>query len=395
MAVGEAAFPLLILVSDDSVADEIRGAISDAVDVPVNAFATTELTRAVDLARDRDPRAALIELSGDLSTDEVRIEELRSMRPDLRLVGVYSGESAASTLTSGEMVALVRSGVGDFIRRPMAAGELNGLFGRLLPSDEPATPSKTGTCIAMISNKGGVGKSTMAVNLAVSLARRHPDEVLLIDASLQMGVCAPMLDLSPETSLLDAFEQRQRLDSTLIRQLATPHESGLLLLAAPTDPVAAADIDDQAIARVLNLSRRTFQYVVVDTFPLFDQTIMSVLDVATRAYMVLDNVVPTVLSAVQLLGLLDKLQYPQDRVSVILNRYQQLAGNPLLDDISRSLRMDIDHVVPYDKRVITAANVGRPSAMDFVKWSKLHRAIKEIVDEVELLNVPPVPEDAS
>lgn len=388
MATVDAAFPLLLFVSHDSVAGEIREAIREAVDSPVNAFATTELTAAIDLARDRDPRAALIELSGDLASDQARIEELRSIRPDMRLVGVYSGESASSSLTSSDMVSLVRCGVGDFIRRPIAAGELNGLFNRLMPSEEPAGPSRTGTCIAMISNKGGVGKSTMAVNLAVSLAKRYPDEVLLIDTSLQMGVCAPMLDLAPETSLLDAFEQRQRLDSTLIRQLAEPHESGLLLLAAPTDPVAAADIDDQAIARVLNLARRTFRFVIVDTFPLFDQTIMSVLDVAKRAYIVLDNVVPTVLSAVQLLGLLDKLQYPRDRVGVIVNRYQQLAGNPMLDDVSRSLRMEVDHVVPYDKRVITAANVGRPSTMDFVKWSKLHRAINELVDEVDALNAP-------
>ncbi len=388
MATVDAAFPLLLFVSHDSVASEIREAIRETVDTPVNAFATTELTAAIDLARDRDPRAALIELSGDLASDQARIEELRSIRPDMRLAGVYSGESASSSLTSSDMVSLVRSGVGDFIRRPIAAGELSGLFSRLMPNEEPAGPSRTGACVAMISNKGGVGKSTMAVNLAVSLAKRYPDEVLLIDASLQMGVCAPMLDLAPETSLLDAFEQRQRLDSTLIRQLAEPHESGLLLLAAPTDPVAAADIDDQAIAQVLNLARRTFRFVIVDTFPLFDQTIMSVLDVAKRAYIVLDNVVPTVLSAVQLLGLLDKLQYPRDRVGVIVNRYQQLAGNPMLDDVSRSLRMEVDHVVPYDKRVITAANVGRPSTMDFVKWSKLHRAINELVDEVDVLDAP-------
>ncbi|MEM7312927.1 MAG: chromosome partitioning protein, partial [Planctomycetota bacterium] len=173
-------------------------------------------------------------------------------------------------------------------------------------------------------------------------------------------------------------------------QMCTSHPSGLRLLAAPTTPDEAAEVTVSGLTRILGLSKRAFEIVIVDTFPLFDQTIMSVLDVAKRAYIVLDNVVPTVLSAVQLLGLLDKLQYPRDRVGVIVNRYQQLAGNPMLDDVSRSLRMEVDHVVPYDKRVITAANVGRPSTMDFVKWSKLHRAINELVDEVDALNAPVV-----
>ncbi len=184
---------------------------------------------------------------------------------------------------------------------------------------------------------------------------------------------------------MDAFEQRQRLDSLLIRQLSTKHESGLSLLAAPPDPIAAADIDDQSIVRVLNLARRTFRFVVVDTFPLFDQVVLSVLDIANRAYVVLDNVVPAVLSAVHLLRLLENLQYPKERIRIIVNRYQQLAGNPLVDDVSRSLRTEIDWVLPYDKRMITAANIGRPCTMDFVRWSKVHRVLKNLTSEIAAL----------
>ncbi|QDV12603.1 Septum site-determining protein MinD [Rosistilla oblonga] len=374
---------VLIFAHDEAVGGEIRDAIRNgAADGPINLYVTTDLTQAVDTVRDREPNAVIIELSGDLSHDRTRIGELRSIHPNLMIVGVYSAESNSASIPSGYMVELVRLGVSDFLRRPIADGELNGFMSRLAPQHNSNEPSRNGTCVAFISNKGGVGKSSLAVNTATALSMQYPDEVLLIDASLQMGVCAPMLNLSPETSLLDAFQQRERLDSTLIRQLATPHESGLLLLAAPSDPVAAADIDDQSIVRVLNLARRTFRFVVVDTFPLFDQVVMSVLDIATRSYVVLDNVVPTVLSVVHLLRLLEDLQYPQERLRIVVNRYQQLAGNPLIDDISRSLRMKVDHVLPYNRRMITAANVGRPCAMDFVRWSKLHRELKQLASEI-------------
>jgi pilus assembly protein CpaE len=381
---------VLIFADDEAVGREIRDAVrGGAADGPVNLYLTTDLTSAVDTVRDREPDAVLIELTGDLSGDRTRIGELRSSAPDLSIVGVYNAESNATGMDSGYMVELVRLGVSDFLRRPIADGELNGFFDRLTPAPVDAESTRQGTCIAFISNKGGVGKSTLAVNVATALAAQFPDEVLLIDASLQMGVCAPMLNLSPETTLMDAFEQRKRLDSMLIRQLATPHESGLLLLAAPPDPLAAADIDDQSIVRVLNLARRTFRFVVVDTFPLFDQTVMSVLDIASRAYVVLDNVVPTVLSAVHLLRLLENLQYPPERLRIIVNRYQQLAGNPLIDDVARSLRMNVDHVLPYDKRAITAANVGRPCSMDIVRWSKFHRGLKQIASDVVALQGVP------
>ncbi|MEM7474852.1 MAG: AAA family ATPase, partial [Planctomycetota bacterium] len=339
------------------------------------------LTSAVDITRAREPKAGLIELVGDHSTDCNRISELKAVAPDIVLAAVFSAEAGDSKITSEYMVELVRLGVNDFLRRPMAAGEIHSFFSRLEPTNVPSEATRLATCFAFISNKGGVGKSTLAVNLATSLAMRYPEDVLLIDASLQMGVCAPMLNVTPETSLLDAIDQRQRLDQTLIRQLATPHESGLLLLAAPPDPLAAADIDDQAIARVLNLARRTFKFVVVDTFPLFDQIVMSVLDITNRAYLVLDNVVPTVLSAVQLLRLLESLQYPRERIRIVVNRYRQIAGNPLIDDVTKSLASDVSHVVPFDKRAITAANVGRPCAMDMVRWSKLHRALGQLRDE--------------
>src|SRR6056297_2818751 len=374
---------VLIFAQDEAVGREIRDAVrGGAADGPVNLYLTTDLTSAVDTVRDREPDAVLIELTGDLSGDRTRIGELRSTAPDLSIVGVYNAESNATGMDSRYMVELVRLGVSDFLRRPIADGELNGFFERLTPTPLDAESTRQGTCIAFISNKGGVGKSTLAVNVATALASQYPDEVLLIDASLQMGVCAPMLNLTPETSLLDAFEQRQRLDSTLIRQLATPHPSGLLLLAAPPDPLAAADIDDQSIVRFLNLARRTFRFVVVDTFPLFDQVVMSVLDIATRAYVVLDNVVPTVLSVVQLLRLLENLQYPSERTRIVVNRYQQVAGNPLIEDIAKSLRQDVDHIFPYDKRLITAANVGRPTAMDTLRWSKFHRSLSQLRDEV-------------
>jgi pilus assembly protein CpaE len=279
----------------------------------------------------------------------------------------------------------MRAGVRDFLRRPVSTVELRQLLERSTGT-VTAEIVTTGAVVSFISNKGGVGKSTLAVNTACGLALRHPERVLLVDASLQMGVAASMLDLQPPTSLTDAVRERQRLDVTLIRQLATPHESGLDLLAAPADAVEAAEVDDELISHVVTLARRAYDYVIVDTFPLFDRVVMAVLDSSDRAYVVLENVVPTLLGAAKLLELLGRIGFPKERQRVVLNRFISLAGNLKPVDVATRLGQPIDHVLPYEKRVIAAANAGQPVTMRSGTFGRFNRALQAMVGEIEQLS---------
>jgi pilus assembly protein CpaE len=227
-----------------------------------------------------------------------------------------------------------------------------------------------------------VGKSTIAVNVACGLAKRYPEKVLLIDASLQMGVCASMLDLTPVATMTDAFHERDRLDETLLRQLATPHPRGLHLLAAPADAIEAAYIDDEIMARIVTLARRTYDYVVVDSFPMLDRVMMAVLDLSDQAYIVLESIVPTLLGGAKLLKLLDELGVSSERVRVVLNRYMNFAGNLKPSDVVRLLGRPVDHVIPYRKGVVISANLGRPYVLQASRFFGFGRAVTRIIDEV-------------
>jgi pilus assembly protein CpaE len=209
--------------------------------------------------------------------------------------------------------------------------------------------------------------------------------VLLLDASLQMGVCAGLLDLKPERTLLDAVRERDRLDETLIRQLTVQHESGLHLLAAPADAVEAAEVDDEAMSRVLTLARRSFDYVLVDTFPLLDRVIMSILDVSDRGYVVMEATVPTVLGASRLLGVLGSIGFPPERQSLVLNRYTRSTDNLQAPDVARRLGREIDHVIPYSKAIAIATNVGRPFVLSATTWWGAGRALYLLTQEVDAI----------
>jgi pilus assembly protein CpaE len=300
----------------------------------------------------------------NLSALKAFAREFAAGAPEAMLVGVFRPESLPADVAEGAfLIEAIRCGVKDFLRRPVSTTELDQLLARTQNQDVRRV-SRLGVVASFISNKGGVGKSTLALNSAVVLARKYPERVLLIDASLQLGVAASMLDLHPAATLTDAVRERERLDETFVRQLATPHQSGLHLLAAPHSAVEATEVDDESIAQVITLARRAYDFVIVDTFPLLDRVVVAVLDLSERAYIVMENVVPTLLGAAKLIELLAGLGFPQDRQRIALNRYTSVAGGLKPLDVANRLNRPVDFVLPYDKRVVIAANTGRPYAMN-------------------------------
>jgi pilus assembly protein CpaE len=224
----------------------------------------------------------------------------------------------------------------------------------------------------------------LSVNVACGLALRHPDEVLLIDSSLQVGTCALLLDLKPTTSIVDAVRERDRLDKTLLRHLTLRHTSGLRLLAAPADALEGADVDDEAIARIVNLARRSFKYVIVDTFPMLDNVLLTVLDQTDLAFVVVQGTTPSVAGIARLLPVLEGLGLPASRQRLVLNyNYKPFLGNLRPSDIGDRLQRDLDYVVPYEKRVLVSMNTGSPQILHAKRWQGFGRTVNRLIEDLD------------
>lgn len=381
---------VLVVSSDPQLLAEVRAACAvQSASTPV-LHGVSDFRQAVEAARSWRPHLAIVELTGDMDGLRALAREITATSPETALTGAFRPEVFPPDQSeSSVMIQALRAGLQDFIRRPVTPADLDELFARLLRRTA-AAPAKLGRIVSFVSNKGGVGKSTLSVNVASGLAKRHPDRVLLIDGSLQMGVCAVMLDVRPRTTIVDAVRERQRLDETLLRQIATPHPSGLDLLAAPANAVEATEVDDEIVSRILTLARRCYDYVIVDTFPLFDRIVMASLDLSDRTYVVMDNVLPTVQSVSVLLTLLDGLGYPADRQRIVLNRYSTTAGNPSAAAVADRLDRDVDHLIKHDRRVIAAANTGRPFALSAGFLRQADRAITALIRDVEAIPEPTV-----
>jgi pilus assembly protein CpaE len=375
----------LIVGSDHSLEDEFRNALSGVLDTHgVVHFADT-YRQALEVARGRQPNFILIDIDRDAGEVAGLSKELHELMPEAAIVGAYKpdrlepGQSESATI-----IELVRAHVHDFLRRPLSATELRSVLDRLTSRASAAAPLERGRVVSFVSNKGGVGKSTLSVNVACGLALRHPDDVLLIDTSLQVGACAMMLDLKPTTSIIDAIRERDRLDATLLRNLTLKHASGVRLLAAPADALDGSEVDDEAIGRILHLARRAFTYVVVDTFPILDNVLMTILDLTDTAYVVVQGTAPAVAGIARLLPVLEGLGFPPSRQRLILNHnYQPFLGNLRPGDIADRLQRTLDYVVPYEKRILASMNTGSPHILHASRWRRFRRTIDQVVEDLD------------
>ena len=381
---------VLIVASDRALEEEFRSALSRVPDRQGTLYYADTHRDAVEAARRRQPNLILIEIDRPAGEIANLVKELQEQSPESAIAGAFTPDRLEQGQSEGAtIIELLRAQVRDFLRRPLSTTELRVVLDRLfsrLPG--PASSTAQGRVAAFLSNKGGVGKSTLAVNVACGLALRHPDDVLLVDTSLQVGTCAMLLDLKPTTSIVDAIRERDRLDKTLLRHLTLRHGSGLRLLAAPVDALEGVEVDDEAISRILNMARRSFKYVIVDTFPMLDSVLMTTLDVTDVAFIVVQGLAPAVAGTARLLPVLEGLGLPASRQRLILNyNYKPFLGNLQPSDIANRLQRMLDYVVPYEGRVLTSMNTGSPHILHTRRWERFGRTLNHLVDDLDRWSV--------
>jgi len=373
---------LLIYGDDRRLKDEIDAALETLVKVDAVTRFVDDERLALEQARTRRPDVIVIE-TRDIASLRRFSEATAGARPEPVLVVACRG---GEDLGGDEFfIHATRARVRDFVTRPISSNELLSVLDRQLSQDSAGRAfDKGGRVLAFISNKGGVGKSTLSVNTAVALGRRHPDDVLLVDGSLQMGVGASMLDLKPESTFVDVAAAGDRLDGPLLRRLAAPHPSGIRLLGAPHDAVEAARIDDSDMSRVLSIARREFRYVVVDTFPLLDSVAMAILDLCDLAFVVCTDALPNVVGIQHLLAVLERVGLPRARQRVLLNQtHPSFAGRLSPSDVVGQLGRDVEAMFPFDRRILTAYNTGEPLAWRGRKMFGFAKAIHRFAESVE------------
>lgn len=382
---------ILIVGSDELLREEVAAALNGIKKWKPVLHQAHDVRQGIEAARARRPELICFELKGSSADLTEFAEEVNSSSPESVVVATYRAEDFDGDVSESEaIIDGMRSGVADFLRRPLSSGELQQLFDRVF-SAAPRSHRPLGKIVSFVSNKGGAGKSTVSVNTAVALAMLHPNDVLLVDTSLQLGVAAMMLDVSPKTSIVDAIQESHRLDETLIRQIAMPSNVGLHVLAAPLDAIEASHVDEEGLSRILTLARRAYKYVIVDTYPMLDSVIMAALDLSDLVYVVFHATVPSVVGNAHFIDVLKKIGVSDARQRIILNYpFPKVSGALRVEDVVERLGRQVDHVFPFQKKLITALNTGKPYALKCGRRWGFGKSLHGVTREIEGVPTPAV-----
>ncbi|WP_164205945.1 AAA family ATPase [[Micrococcus luteus] ATCC 49442] len=249
----------------------------------------------------------------------------------------------------------------------------------------PAAESghERGRVIAVMSPKGGVGKTTVATNLAIGLGKVAPMGVVIVDLDLQFGDVASGLMLEPEHCITEAVHGTASQDSMVLKAFLTVHPAGIYALCAPRTPAESDYITADHVSRLLNQLAGEFKYVIVDTAPGLGEHVLATLEQATDGVWVCGMDVPSVRGLRKSLSVLKELQLlPQGRHTV-LNFADRKSGLSV-EDVEATIRVPIDAVIPRSRTLPFSTNRGIPVLQSNARDSA-SKGLKKLVDRFDPL----------
>jgi pilus assembly protein CpaE len=290
-----------------------------------------------------------IEVVGEAGNGEEAIILSRQLKPDNVLMdinmpvldGIHATEQMTVELSQIGIIILSVQGEQEYLRKAMAAGardyltkppsseDLVGTIRRvfelekkrqisLSPADEQTR--EPGKVISIYSTKGGVGKSTIAVNLAVALSQLTSKKVAIVDLDLPFGDVAMLFDLVPRRTIADLVSESDTLDMKLIDNYLIQHSSGVKILPAPLRPEYAEVVQSKHIESIIHILQENFDFVILDTYQTFDDITLSALDISDLIMIIATLDVLTIKNVKLGLEAMAALHYESGKIRLILNR---------------------------------------------------------------------------
>jgi pilus assembly protein CpaE len=350
-----------------------------------------------------------IEIVGQAGNGEEAVLLTKELRPHIVLMdinmpvmdGLKATEEIAIEVPESAVIMMSVQGEQQYFKKAMAAGARDFLVKPFSPEDivqavvkiyeleskkrEMANSAKSpvvnSKVISVFSTKGGVGKTTIASNLAIAIARITKKRVVLVDLDLNFGDAAIMLNLSVKNTISDLVKDIAQIDKDLIEDYLEPHFSGVQVLAAPIRPEYAEYITAAHVEKILSVLKECYDYIIIDTCASFHETILTSIDKSDRILYVATLDLPTIKNVKAGFNTLESLRYPKEKIDIILNKASEQFGIKY-KDFEVTLKHPIWAYVPEDSQtVITAANRGFPFVMKRME-TKVGKAIMDIANRI-------------
>jgi pilus assembly protein CpaE len=314
-----------------------------------------EVLSATDARR---PDLLILELGPDHQKDMNRVQAL-----------LEAGEVGEVFLTAevadpAILMQAIRMGAKEFISQPINAEEVKQALGRFKERRKaivPHIPAKHGKIITVFGSKGGVGTTTVAVNLAVGLSqKKNVQSVALLDLNTLFGEIPLFLEISPKFHWGEITKNIERLDDTFLRNILTRHSTGVEVLASPAYLNGHLHPTPEIMTRLLGLMKKMFDYVIIDGGQSTDETSLKVLEISNRLLLITILSLPCLANANKLIKSFTDLGYvSKDRIKIVLNRYMKKSEVTLVD-AEKGIGQELFWIIPNDFRTtMSAINKGK------------------------------------
>lgn len=287
-------------------------------------------------------------------------------------------------------LAAMRSGIRDILAPDAEPDTIRVLLERACQSSasrrrsispEAAAAEQHGRVIAVSAAKGGVGKTTVATNIAVGLGRIAPMSTVLVDLDTQFGDVDTVLRIAPEHTLKEAVTGAAAQDTMVLKTLLSVHPASIYALCAPSDPADSNRISGEQITHMLKQLASEFRYVVVDTAPGLDEHTLAALEAATDIVLLCGMDVPSVRGARKELDVLNKLKMTSQKRHLVVNNATRDSGLSV-QDIEATLGAPVNLAIPQSKALAYSTNQGEPLLHQGSR-DKAAKALRRLVDRFD------------
>jgi pilus assembly protein CpaE len=368
---------LAIVDPDDTSRDELKTMLLGMETIWLEAECSRYEFFA-DVVAQTNPDIGMVAIDGNPEKALELVEQLGQSSPDCAVLVVSSSHDGNLILRA------MRAGAKEFLPQPVQIEDLLGALGRISDRRFGRGENKTRTSqvIAVAGAIGGVGTTSVAVNLGCALARNEKHSVALVDLDLCLGDADVFLDTIPDYTLVDVAQNVTRLDFALLKRSLTKHSSGMFLLPRPVrlEDISLVSADD--LQRVVGLLKATFSHLVVDLSKSYSPIDMVALEMATRILLVTQLDLPCLRNVVRLMTSFSEMEGMAEKVRVLINRVGLDNGQITLKKAQDTIGREIFWQLPNDYRTMSAVRNNGVPLFDQAPKAPITQSFLDLADAI-------------
>ncbi len=346
-----------IIDSDNNSRELIRNFTNELEYIQISDCYNS-LKEAFNAIIKEQPQLIIVDLSNDKEDNYKLIEKITTTQKQTKII------VTAASYDTDSIIKAMRSGAREFLPKPILKEDLVNTLNKI--NEQIYGSDKTTNCkvITTFSNKGGIGKTSIATNLALEIANITKEKVALVDMNFQLGDVATFLDIKPSFDISYVVKNLDGTDdSFLLSTLDKYKDTDLYILADPPYMEQAKDITPEQISKLFDALRETFAYVIVDTSNVFDGKTITVLDNTDFIMLVTIVNLPAIRNCQRCLDIFERLGYDKDKTKVVINRYME-NDEVKAEDVEEALNQKVYWKIPNNYfTIMSSINKGLPVSL--------------------------------